>query len=141
MGFTIMKKVFFGFSTLLLLSACQNMPQAYNGTSGYQVESKTSQSAILSYTLAVHANQQINQLKLQNACKKVLGNQKEYSITILSRNEIANPANFRTQNGVNIGHTQTTFSLVGRQGSDNTTTRNTLDTHPETLQVVRYQCS
>ena len=141
MRYITMKKLLLGLSTLLTLTACQNMPQPYNGTAGYQLESKSSQSAILSYTLATAPNHQVNQQKLQNACKKVMGQNKSYTITVLSTNEIANPAKFPTQNGVNIGHSQATFSLVGRSSNDSSVMRNTLDTHPDTLQVVRYQCS
>lgn len=126
---------------ILTLAACQNMPQPYNGTSGYEVESKTEQSAILSYTLATHENQQINQQKLQHACQKVLGKNKTYQVNILSKNEIANPAK-NPNYGVNIGHSQTTFGLVGKNSqTDNPAARNALETHPNTLQVVRYECS
>lgn len=136
------KTCLLGMSAVILgLTACQNMPQPYNGNSGYQVENQSHDSAILSYTLAVHPNQQANQQKLLNACKKVLGANKNYTITILNTQEIANPALFTTKDGVNIGRSQATFSLVGRSSTDNTATRTAMDTHPDTLQVVRYQCS
>lgn len=132
-----------GLSTIMLgMTACQNMPQRYNGNSGYQIESQSSQSAVISYTMAVPQNQQPNLKKLENACSKVLSTGHQYNVTILSTNEIANPANMPTQYGVNIGKSQTSFGLVGKTNSiDNPTARTALNTHPEMLQVIRYQCN
>lgn len=126
------------------LTACQNVPQSYNGNSGYQVESKTENSAIISYTLAVHANRVANQNKLQNACKKVLGANQDYKIEILSTNEIANPASIPVSNGVQIGKTHTTFGLSNTSSNNNDddyAMRNAMQTRPSTLTVIRYRCS
>lgn len=133
-----------GLSAFALgLAACQNIPQSYNGNSGYQVETKTENSAIISYTLAIHANQAVNQNKLQNTCKKVLGANQNYKIEILSTNEIANPATLPTANGVQIGKTRTTFGLSNTSVSndDDYAMRNAMQTRPNTLTVVRYRCS
>ncbi|MEB3766138.1 hypothetical protein [Acinetobacter sp. MD2] len=122
------------------LSACQNMPQSYNGNSGYQVESQTNNSAIISYTLAVHANQNPNPTKLQNVCKRVLGPNQNYKIDILSSNEIINPANQPQSTGVKIGHSNTSFGLSS-PSNDGSAVRNAMQMHPSTLTVVRYRCS
>lgn len=128
---------------VLGLTACQNMPQQYNGNSGYQVESKTENSAIISYTLAIHANQAANQNKLENTCKKVLGAQQNYKITVLSTNEIINPASLPVSNGVKLGKTNTTFGLGNASNSndDDYAMRNAMQTRPNTLTVVRFSCS
>lgn len=133
-----------GLSAFALgLSACQNLPQTYNGNSGYQVESKTENSAIISYTLAIHANQAANLNKLQNTCKKVLGANQNYKIDVLSSNEIANPANMPMSNGVQIGKTHTTFGLSNASNSndDDYAMRSAMQTRPNTLTVVRFRCS
>ncbi|MEB3753451.1 hypothetical protein [Acinetobacter sp. MD2(2019)] len=123
------------------LSACQNMPQSYNGNSGYKVESQSSNSAIISYTLAVHANQNVNTTKLENVCKRVLGSNQNYKVDILSSSEIINPASLPQQSGVQIGSSNATFGLSNTSSNDNVTLRNTMQTHPSTLTVVRYRCS
>ncbi|WP_111892741.1 hypothetical protein [Acinetobacter sp. MB5] len=133
-----------GLSAFALgLSACQNIPQRYNGNSGYQVESRTENSAIISYTLAIHANQVANQNKLQNTCKEVLGEHQNYNIEILSTDEIANPATLPTANGVQIGKTHTTFGLGTTSNSNDNdyAMRNAMQTRPKTLTVVRFRCS
>lgn len=125
------------------LTACQNIPQSYNGNSGYKVESQTDNSAIISYTLAVRANQNANPTKLQNVCKHVLGANRDYKIDVLSTNEIVNPANQPEQMGVPIKHTNATFGLSNTSISndDNVALRNAMQTRPSTLTVVRYRCS
>ncbi|WP_343594947.1 hypothetical protein [Acinetobacter sp.] len=125
------------------LTACQNMPQSYNGNSGYKVESQTNNSAIISYTLAVRANQNPNPTKLQNVCKRVLGANHDYKIDVLSTNEIVNPANQPEQTGVKIGHTNATFGLsnTSLSNDDNVALRNAMQTRPSTLTVIRYRCS
>ncbi|MFT4020619.1 MAG: hypothetical protein QM666_03780 [Acinetobacter sp.] len=125
------------------LMACQNLPQAYNGNSGYQIESKTENNAIISYTLAVHANNSANLTKLQNVCKKVLGAHRDYKIAVLSSTEIANPANQPEKTGVQLGKSNATFGLSNSSTSNDNTValRNALQTHPSTLTVVRYSCS
>jgi len=77
--------------TAITLTACQSAPRAYNGQSGYQIESQTADSATLAYTLAGRQNQQLDANKLQRACQKVLGINKTFKLSILSINEIANP--------------------------------------------------
>ena len=62
--------------TAITLTACQSAPRAYNGQSGYQIESKTTNTATLAYTLAGRQNQQADENKLQRACQKVLGTNK-----------------------------------------------------------------
>lgn len=130
-------------STIALLAACQNVPHRYNGTSGYEVENSTSNSATIRYTLAIKPSESVNQNKLQEACKKVLGKNQNYQIKILSTSEIINPANVQPQQGVNLGKTNAKFELANtnNQLGDNTAARNALGVRPDTLNVVRYQCS
>lgn len=140
----MMKKLIFTTSSIALLSltACQNVPQKYNGNAGYRLESKTNNSAIISYTLAVQPNHAFNQTKLENACKKTLGQNQSYNVKILSTDEIINPANTNPSNGINIGHSKTTFGLANTNtGDNNMASRTALGTHPNTLTVVRYQCT
>ncbi|ESK40365.1 hypothetical protein P256_00813 [Acinetobacter nectaris CIP 110549] len=140
----MMKKVllFIGFATVgLTMTACQNIPQRYNGNAGYKVESKTNNSAIISYTLAVQPNHALNQTKLENACKKVLTESLNYSVKVLSTDEIINPANTPQSAGINIGHSQTTFGLANTNTGDNSASRTALGIHPNTLTVIRYECT
>ncbi len=84
---------------------------AFNGQTGFQIESKSADSATLAYTLAGRQNQQLDANKLQRACQKVLNTQKTYKLQILSVNEIANPALENTQYGRQIGNTRANFGL------------------------------
>ena len=130
-------------SSVLFMTACQSNPHQYNGTKGYQVETQTSNSATLTYTLAVHHNQQIDQKKLQQACKKVLGTEKNYKISILSMNEIMNPTQAE-EYGIKLGNSRAKFGLSNAPNLNNSegyATHQALDTQPATLKVVRYTCS
>lgn len=130
-------------SLLLSLSACQSTPQHYNGTTGYQIEQRNSNSAIISYTLATQSGNHINQEKLQNTCKKVLGATQNYRIDILSNSEIINPNNQPATYGVGIGQSRTSFELaqINNASDQNNAARNALNTHPNILNVVRYRCN
>ncbi len=130
--------------TLTALTACQTAPRAFNGQSGYQIESQSADTATLAYTLAGRQNQQLDADKLQRACQKVLGGGKTYKLNILSVNEIANPALDNTQFGRQIGKTHTNFGLSNTpdlRNSDNLGNMQALDARPATLRVVRYTCS
>lgn len=142
----IMKKLqsILGLSAVILsLAACQNVPHRYNGTSGYEVENSTANTATIRYTLAIKPSETINQSKLQEACKKVLSKNQTYQIKILSTNEIINPASVQPQQGINLGNTNAKFELANTNNNlgDNTAARNALGVRPDTLNVVRYQCS
>ncbi len=141
-----MKKITFaGLSLVVLaLSACQTTPRQYNGVTGYQIENQSINSATLAYTLSGRADRNLDVDKLQRACKKVLGENKTYKISVLSVNEIINPQIADSQTGVQIGHSRTSFGLSNTQvanSSENYATRQALDTRPSTLHVVRYTCS
>ncbi|MFX5100711.1 hypothetical protein ABTB97_21560, partial [Acinetobacter baumannii] len=83
---------FLELSFLFILTACQTTPLQYIGSTGYHIENQTKTSATLAYTLAGRSNQQLDERKLQRACQNVLGAQKVYKLSILSFNEIPNPA-------------------------------------------------
>ncbi|MCW8037797.1 MULTISPECIES: hypothetical protein [Acinetobacter] len=131
--------------TAITLTACQSAPRAYNGQSGYQIESQTADSATLAYTLAGRQNQQLDANKLQRACQKVLGINKTFKLSILSINEIANPAAAQTEQfGRQIGNSRASFGLSNTpdlRNSDNLGAQQALDARPATLRVVRYTCS
>lgn len=140
-----MKKtnLFWIMSTTLILVACQSTPHTYNGVTGYQIENKTANSATLAYTLAAHNNRDVDEKKLQHACKQVLGVEKSYKISILSVNEIMNPAK-QEQYGIQLGNSRTTFGLSNSPDLNNSegyATRQALEARPSTLKVVRYMCS
>nr|WP_257230958.1 hypothetical protein [Acinetobacter sp. YH12027] len=126
------------------MAACQSTPRAFNGQTGFQIESKSANSATLAYTLAGRQNQQLDANKLQRACQKALNTQKTYKLQILSVNEIANPALENTQYGRQIGNTRANFGLSNTpdlRNSENLGARDALDARPATLRVVRYTCS
>ena len=130
-------------SGTLLVAACQSTPHQYNGVTGYKIENKTKTSATLTYTLAARGNSDVDEKKLQHACKQVLGMEKTYKISILSVNEIMNPTK-QEQYGVQLGNSRATFGLSNSPDLNNTegyATRQALETRPTTLQVVRYTCS
>ena len=130
-------------SGTLLVAACQSTPHQYNGVTGYEIESKTTTSATLAYTLAARGNSEVDEKKLQHACKQVLGMEKTYKISILSVNEIMNPTK-QEQYGVQLGNSRATFGLSNSPDLNNTegyATRQALETRPTTLKVVRYTCS
>ena len=130
-------------SGTLLVAACQNTPHQYNGVTGYEIENKTATSATLAYTLAARGNSEVDEKKLQHACKQVLGMEKTYKISILSVNEIMNPTK-QEQYGVQLGNSRATFGLSNSPDLNNTegyATRQALETRPTTLKVVRYTCS
>lgn len=136
----------FGLACLsFALTACQSAPQQYNGATGYVVESQNANSAILAYTLAGRADRKLDENKLQRACQKVLAANKTYKLQVLSINEIPNPAaNAKNIQGVQLGHSRTSFSLSetpSLNNGENYATRQALDTRPSTLRVVRYSCS
>ena len=126
------------------LAACQSAPRAYNGQTGYQIESQSADTATLAYTLAGRQNQQMDANKLQRACQKVLNTQKTYQLKILSVNEIANPALESAHYGRQIGNSRTSIGLSNTpdlRNSENLGARDALDARPATLRVVRYTCS
>ncbi|NIE97933.1 hypothetical protein F3J02_15845 [Acinetobacter sp. Tr-809] len=130
-------------SGALILSACQSSPHQYNGTTGYQIENKTATSATVAYTLAARSNRDLDEKKLQHACKQILGVDKTYKLAVLSVNEIVNPAQ-QEQYGVKIGNSRATFGLSNSPDLNNSegyATRQALETRPSTLKVVRYTCS
>ena len=130
-------------SGTLLVAACQSTPHQYNGVTGYKIENKTKNSATLTYTLAARGNSDVDEKKLQHACKQVLGMEKTYKISILSVNEIMNPTK-QEQYGVQLGNSRATFGLSNSPDLNNTegyATRQALETRPTTLKVVRYTCS
>lgn len=130
-------------SGTLLVAACQSTPHQYNGVTGYKIENKTATSATLAYTLAARGNSDVDEKKLQHACKQVLGMEKTYKISILSVNEIMNPTK-QEQYGVQLGNSRATFGLSNSPDLNNTegyATRQALETRPTTLKVVRYTCS
>ena len=130
-------------SGTLLVAACQSTPHQYNGVTGYKIENKTPTSATLAYTLAARGNSDVDEKKLQHACKQVLGMEKTYKISILSVNEIMNPTK-QEQYGVQLGNSRATFGLSNSPDLNNTegyATRQALETRPTTLKVVRYTCS
>ncbi|WP_010113185.1 hypothetical protein [Acinetobacter sp. P8-3-8] len=142
-----MKKItFLGLGCLMLgLTACQTTPRQYNGVTGYQIENQSSNSATLAYTLSGRADRDLDEDKLQRACKKVLGENKSYKIAVLSVNEIINPQTASNdQKGVQLGHSRTSFGLSNTPNLNNSedyATRQALETRPSTLHVVRYTCS
>ena len=94
--------------TILMLTACQTAPRSFNGTTGYQIESKTENQATLVYTLSGRADRDLDVDKLQRACKKVLGENKSYQIAVLSTTEIINPQAVTTEkSGVQLGQSHT----------------------------------
>ena len=130
-------------SGTLLVAACQSTPHQYNGVTGYKIENKTTTSATMAYTLAARGNSEVDEKKLQHACKQVLGMEKTYKISILSSNEIMNPTK-QEQYGVQLGNSRATFGLSNSPDLNNTegyATRQALETRPTTLKVVRYTCS
>ncbi len=142
-----MKKItFLGLGCLMLgLTACQTTPRQYNGVTGYQIENQSSNSATLAYTLSGRADRDLDEDKLQRACKKVLGENKSYKIAVLSVNEIINPQTVSNdQQSVQLGHSRTSFGLSNTPNLNNSedyATRQALETRPSTLHVVRYTCS
>ncbi|WP_089604370.1 hypothetical protein [Acinetobacter piscicola] len=142
-----MKKItLLGLGCIILgLAACQTTPRQYNGATGYQIENQSSNSATLAYTLSGRADRDLDEDKLQRACKKVLGENKAYKISVLSVNEIINPQVVSNdQKGVQLGHSRTSFGLSNTPNLNNSedyATRQALETRPSTLHVVRYTCS
>jgi len=141
-----MKKInlFVIVSGTLLITACQTASHQYNGATGYQIENKTANSATIAYTLAAHSNRDIDEKKLQHACRQVLGMEKTYKISLLSVNEIANPTLSQDQYGVQLGKSRATFGLSNTPDLNNSegyATRQALEARPSTLKVVRYTCS
>ena len=131
--------------SILALAACQTAPRSFNGTTGYQIENQTANSATLAYTLSGRADRDLDVDKLQRACQKVLGAGKTYKISVLSTNEIINPqAVSEVKDGVQLGHSRTSFGLSNTPSLNNSedyATRQALETRPSTLHVVRYTCS
>lgn len=136
--------LFLAVASAFTLTACQSAPRQFNGHVGYQVESQSAYTATLSYTLAGRQNQQMDENKLQRACQKVLGMNKQYTLSILSVNEIANTAVQTEQFGRQLGQSRTSIGLSNTpdlHNSENYATRQALEARPSTLRVVRYSCS
>jgi hypothetical protein len=131
--------------TTSILAACQTVPRQHNGVTGYEVENQAEQSATIAYTLSARANQEIDQVKLQRTCQKVLNSTQQYKINILSINEIVNPAYHQeASQQVQIGQSRASFGLSNTQSLHNTedfNTRQALENKPSLLQVVRYTCT
>lgn len=126
----------------ILITACQTTAHVHNGLSGYEIESKSNETAVLSYTLAETNNTRKEQLKLQHACQQVLDRTKKYQIKILSENTMVTPE-VKAQQNIQIGQSKASFGLSNTQSStsDQTIATNlALDTRPSTLKVVRYLC-
>ncbi|MFW2083911.1 hypothetical protein ACNPQK_23520, partial [Acinetobacter guillouiae] len=104
---------------VLALSACQTTPRQYNGVTGYQIENQTEDSATLAYTLSGRADRDLDADKLQRACQKVLGENKNYKISVLSTNEIINPQTAKDQAGVQLGNIRTSFGLSNTPSLNN----------------------
>ena len=124
-------------SSMFVLTACQTTPRQYNGSTGYQIENQTKTSATLAYTLAGRNNQQLDERKLQRGAQKV------YKLSILSINEIPNPAKDEHY-GIQLGETRASFGLSNTPSLNNGedyATRQALEARPSTLKVVRYTCS
>ena len=138
-------KLMLGIAFITSLTACQTTPNAFNGVTGYQVESVNKNSATLAYTLAARKDRQLDEIKLQRACQKVLQTQQQYKLTILSINEIANPeANKPKAEGIQLGHSRTSIGLSNTPAMSSTNSyaeRDALETRQSMLQVVRYTCS
>jgi hypothetical protein len=138
--------IILGFTCLTFaLTACQSTPSKFNGITGYEIESQSSDHAILSYTLASRDNKRIDIDKLKKACQKSLKQNLDYKIQILSVSEIVNPQNQRTDpQGIRLGQTRTSFGLsntLNTYSNENYATHQALESRPSTLQVVRYVCS
>ena len=132
----------------MTLTACQNSSKPFNGSTGYQVESQTANSATIAYTLSGRQDRndrKKDEQKLQSACQKVLGSHQNYRISLLSSNEIANPNAIPTEHyGRQIGNSRTSIGLSNTPdlyNNENLATREALDTRPATLRVIRYTCS
>lgn len=135
-----------GFTSICMaLSACQTTPRQYNGMTGYQIEHQSTNSVTLAYTLAGRADQKLDESKLQRACQKVLNSHQNYKISVLSVNEIINPALGTSGNkSVQLGQSRTSFGLSNTQSinsSEDIATRQALESRPSTLSVVRYTCT
>ncbi|WP_406741391.1 hypothetical protein [Acinetobacter shaoyimingii] len=132
-------------SFTVILAACQTTPRQFNGLTGYEVESKSSDHATIAYTLSSRSNQQFDETKLQRACQKVLNSTQAYKLDILSVNEIANPkAQANDMQAVQLGQSRTSFGLsntMNPYSNEDYGTRQALENRPSTLQVVRYTCS
>jgi hypothetical protein len=136
--------LFLAVASALTLTACQSVPRQFNGHVGYQVENQSANTATLTYTLAGRQNQQIDENKLQRACQKVLGMNKQYTLSILSVNEIANTAVQTEPFGRQLGQSRTSIGLSNTpdlHNSENYATRQALEARPSTLRVIRYTCS
>lgn len=131
--------------TAFVLAACQSTSKPFNGTTGFQVESQTENTATIRYTTAGKQNSVKDEHKFQAACQQTLGQNKNYSIQILSSQEIAHPNTISSdQYGRQIGNTNTKFGLSNTPdlyNSDNLGARDALNVSPSTLRVVRYICS
>ncbi|AOA59873.1 hypothetical protein [Acinetobacter larvae] len=128
-----------------LLAACQSTPSQFNGTTGYQIEQKNADSAVLVYTLAARKDRQLDENKLQHACQKVLKSNQTFKLKVLSITEIANPANDKQdQYGIKLGNSRTSIGLANTPSTNNSegyAAQQILETRPSTLHVVRYTCT
>lgn len=130
-------------STVLTISACQTTPQQFNGQSGYQVIEKNEDTATINYVLPTRVDK--HPAKLQAACQKVLGSNKQYKIQILSQIEIPNQPVQTTEFGKQLGQSRTNIALsdtLGLYSDNNTATTNqALAVKPNALLSIRYTCS
>jgi hypothetical protein len=135
--------IFVIVTSSILFTACQSTAHHYNGTTGYQIENQTETTATIAYTLAAHSNRDVDEKKLQQACKQVLGAAKNYQVSVLNVNEIMNLSK-QEQYGVQLGNSRAKFGLSNSPDLNNSegyATRQALETRPSTLKVVRYTCS
>jgi len=140
-----MKKIAFLLTASLsglALSACQSTPQSYNGQTGYEVIEQGTNSATLRYTLSGKASR--DEVRLQSACRQVLGSSKNWNVTVLSTNEISNTALPDQQYGRQLGNTRAQISLSNTPDLYNTESpgvRDALNARPSTLRVIQFTCS
>lgn len=132
-------------ASAFILTACQTTKQ-FDGHSGYSIESQSNGTATLSYTLASQQNMNMQQQKLQHACQKVLGQNKNYRIQILSENEVlASDSGANSTSGIALGNSHTSFGLSNtstlNNSNDDYAVRQGLNARPNVLKTIRYTCS
>lgn len=128
-----------------VLTACQSVPKVYNGVSGYQVEYKTENSAIFSYTLSHKTAQKLDAVKLQAVCQQILAQDTQYTVQELTRQEVTDVERLRNeQYEVNIGNSKVKFGLMNSPdlyNSQGYATQEMLAKRPQTLLKIRYRCN
>ncbi len=132
-------------SSLALLAGCQSI-QPYDGTTGYQRQSSSTNQLILSYTLDGKSTDAITQQKLKKACAKELGLalNTPVSINIIDQKEFANLKQGQADSTVRVANTQSTsFGLSSTPKLSNTSNTANIDllgSKPSTLKQVTVEC-